>query len=366
MQDLLEIRQKGGDTALWSAICELFPNAAEPLLGRLEMAVDKSLLTLPRPVIPQGKGSNNKAGMILDPLYSTGTLKGTGYLSIFPVDQGVEHGGGASFARNPSYFDPKNLVSLAADGGCNAIASTFGVLRSTFKWANQKNLPMIVKLNHGDLLNSPKPDQIMWASVNQAHDIGAKGVGLTIYYGSGEDARRQITEAQAVVEAAHSLGMFVVIWAYLRNKDFARTVDDRKVNFEVAADLTGEAVHEAANLGADIIKQKLPEHAVSGMKTLDIGKFDEDAVKLIGTHQFDWARWQVLNAFAGRVPLINSGGDSGSNDLAAVVQAAIINKRAGGSGLITGRKAFKRPTDEGIAILHAVQAVYLCDLIQPV
>ena len=376
MKDLWVIKEQG-DEALLDEIRELLGKDADALLGEATMAVPKSLLTLPKPLGELSGAraiSHSSPDESLSELFRTGNLKETGHLSIFPVDQGAEHGGGASFATNPAYFDPGNLVKLAMEGGCNGIAAPFGVLRKARGDAADK-LPFIVKLNHADLLNSPVPDQVLWASVAQAHDIGAKGVGLTIYYGSGEYARRQITEAQAVIAEAHSTGLFVVIWAYVRNKAFKIKIgegDDKKdVNFEVAADLTGDAVHQAAMIGADIIKQKLPEHNLPGMEhcvwpdtNQKVGKFDPKAQELIGGTEIDWARWQVLNAFAGKTPLINSGGDSGANDLAAVVCAAVINKRAGGTGLITGRKAFKRPMDEGIKILHAVQAVYACPLIQ--
>ena len=293
-------------------------------------------------------------------LLSTGRLAGTGYVSILPVDQGVEHSAGASFAPNPLYFDPENLVRLAVEGGCNAIASTLGVLGAVSrKWAHR--FPFIVKLNHNELLTYPTSyDQIMFGSVKRAWDMGAAGVGATIYFGSPE-SRRQLQEVSEAFKEAHELGMLTVLWCYLRNSAFK--VDG--TDYHAAADLTGQANHLGVTIEADIIKQKLPENnrgylAVQA-EASDYGKTDARIYSELTTDPpIDLTRYQVVNCYMGRVGLINSGGaSSGQGDLGEAVKTAVINKRAGGMGLISGRKAFQRPMEEGAELLHAIQDVYL-------
>jgi len=293
-------------------------------------------------------------------LLNSGRLSGSGYVSILPVDQGIEHSGGASFAPNPIYFDPANLVELAVEGGCNAFASTLGVLGAVSrKWAHK--FPFIVKLNHNEFLTYPNEyDQIMFSSVQRAWEMGAAGVGATVYFGSPQ-SKRQIVEVARAFEEAHRLGMFTVLWCYLRNSQFKIEGTD----YHLAADLTGQANHLGVTIEADIIKQKLPENrmgygAVSGLNGA-YGKthklVDE---KLTTDHPIDLTRYQVMNCYLGRAGLINSGGaSSGDTDLQEAVKTAVINKRAGGMGLISGRKAFQRPMDEGVALLHAIQDVYL-------
>jgi fructose-bisphosphate aldolase, class I len=293
-------------------------------------------------------------------LLSSGRLSGTGYVSILPVDQGIEHSGASSFAPNPLYFDPENLVKLAVEGGCNAFASTLGVMGAVSrKWAHK--FPFIVKLNHNQLLTYPNEfDQIMFGTVKQAWELGAAGVGATIYFGS-EESSRQIIEVSRAFEEAHRLGMFTVLWCYLRNPQFKIEGTD----YHLAADLTGQANHLGVTIEADIIKQKLPENnggypAVAGLNG-SFGKTHKDVYeKLTTDNPIDLTRWQVINCYLGRAGLINSGGaSSGESDLAEAVRTAVINKRAGGMGLISGRKAFQRPMDEGVALLHAIQDVYL-------
>lgn len=290
-------------------------------------------------------------------LYKTGRLSGTGYLSILPVDQGIEHSAGASFSPNPIYFDPENIVKLAIEGGCNAVASTLGVLGSVArKYAHR--IPFIVKLNHNELLTYPnKHDQILFAHVDQAFKMGAVAVGATIYYGS-EQSTRQIQEITEAFRYAHQLGLVTVLWAYLRNPAF----QTKEADYHLAADLTGQANHLAATIEADIIKQKQPA-TNRGFTALEFGKTDKKVYSELTTeHPIDLTRYQVINCYMGRVGLINSGGASfGESDLAQAVYTAVINKRAGGMGLISGRKAFQRPMKEGIDILKAIQDVYLCD-----
>ena len=294
----------------------------------------------------------------LQTMYGHGRLGGTGYLSILPVDQGIEHSGGASFAKNPDYFDPENIVKLAIDGGCNAVASTFGVLGMVAKKYAHK-IPFLVKINHNELLTYPnRHDQIMWGKVEEAHNMGALGVGATIYYGS-EESGRQIVEVAEAFAKAHQLGMFTVLWCYLRNSEFKRDQD-----YHAAADLTGQANHMGVTIEADVIKQKLPMNN-GGYKAMGLessyGKMDERMyTELCSDHPIDLCRYQVANCYMGRVGLINSGGSSGDNDLQQAVRTATINKRAGGSGLISGRKAFQKPREQGIEILNAIQDVYLC------
>ncbi|PID57992.1 fructose-bisphosphate aldolase [candidate division KSB3 bacterium] len=294
----------------------------------------------------------------LQNVFHHGRLAGSGYLSILPVDQGIEHSAGASFAPNPIYFDPEGIIELAIEGGCNAVASTLGVLGSMARKYAHK-IPFIVKLNHNELLTYPAThDQIMFASVEQAFDLGAAGVGATIYYGS-EEAGRQIQEVSEAFHQAHELGMFTVLWCYLRNPAFKRSEAD----YHLSADVTGQANHLGVTIEADIIKQKQPE-CNGGYNALKFGKthpkvYDEMTQ---GNHPIDWTRYQVVNCYMGRMGLINSGGASGGeNDLAQAVKTAVINKRAGGMGLISGRKAFQRPLAEGIELLHTIQDVYLCD-----
>ena len=291
----------------------------------------------------------------LGSIFGHGRLAGTGYLSILPVDQGIEHSGAASFAKNPAYFDPKNLVELAIEGGCNAIATTFGVLGMVSRRYAHK-IPFIVKLNHNELLTYPnKFDQVMFGSVQEAYELGAVGVGATIYFGS-EESTRQIQEVSEAFQEAHALGLFTVLWCYLRNNAFKKD----GVDYAVSADLTGQANHIGVTIEADIIKQKAPENN-GGYKALGYGKTDSLVYSELTTdHPIDLTRWQVVNCYMGRVPLINSGGESkGESDLGQAVRTAVINKRAGGTGLIVGRKAFQRPLADGVTLLNAVQDVYL-------
>jgi len=290
---------------------------------------------------------------------NTGRLAGTGYLSILPVDQGIEHSAAASFAKNPAYFDPKNLVELAIEGGCNAVATTFGVLGIVARRYAHR-IPFIVKLNHNELMTYPnKFDQIMFGSVREAADLGAVGVGATIYFGS-DQATRQIQEVSQAFQEAHRLGMFTVLWCYLRSPDFKQETD-----YHLSADLTGQANHIGATIEADIIKQKQPENNGGYNALKGYGKTDKLVYEELTTdHPIDLTRWQLVNCYMGRVPLINSGGESkGSGDLGQAVRTAVINKRAGGAGLIVGRKAFQRPLKEGVELLNAVQDVFLDDAI---
>ncbi len=337
----------GADKALLTHKCETIAkeNLHLPTMENVEKVFEMS----DRPA---------KVRKHLKDLYSHGRLADTGYLSILPVDQGVEHSAGASFAANPSYFDPEAIVKLAMDGGCNAVASTLGVL-GMVSGAYADKIPFIVKINHNELLTYPnKADQVMFGTVQQAKDMGAIGVGATIYFGS-ETSANDITEVSAAFAEAHRLGLFTVLWCYLRNPAF------NEENLNVSADLTGQANYLGVTIEADIIKQKLPERnggfLVLGQES-SYGKTDKRVYEnLTSDNPIDLARFQVANCFAGRIPLINSGGASGDNDLADAVKTAVINKRAGGSGLISGRKAFQKPTDEGIALLHAIQDVYLCE-----
>jgi class I fructose-bisphosphate aldolase len=288
-------------------------------------------------------------------LLSSGRLAGTGYVSVLPVDQGVEHSGGASFAKNPAYFDPESIVELAIEGGCNAVASTLGVLGAVARKYAHK-IPFIVKLNHNELLTYPSSfDQIPFARVEQAADMGAAAVGATVYFGSAESSR-QIQEVSEAFQAAHELGMVTILWCYLRNSAFKTKEKD----YHAAADLTGQANHLGVTLEADIIKQKLPENN-GGFTALAFGKTDKRVYsELAKDHPIDLTRYQVANCYMGRAGLINSGGASGQNDFADAVRTAVINKRAGGMGLISGRKAFQRPMSEGVQLLNAIQDVYLC------
>jgi class I fructose-bisphosphate aldolase len=289
-------------------------------------------------------------------LLNHGRLGGTGYVSILPVDQGVEHSAGASFAPNPQFFDPENIVKLAIEGGCNAVASTLGVLGSVARKYAHK-IPFLVKINHNEMLTYPTLyDQTLFASVRQASEMGAIAVGATVYYGSPE-SRRQIEEVSEAFELAHELGMMTVLWAYLRNPAFKHEGTD----YHTAADLTGQANHLAVTIGADIVKQKQAENN-GGYTAIKFGKTHPKVYsELTSEHPIDLVRYQVANCYMGRVGMINSGGSSGDNDLAQAVRTAVINKRAGGMGLISGRKAFQKPMADGIALLHAIQDVYLSD-----
>ncbi len=292
----------------------------------------------------------------LQRLFDTGRLSGTGYLSILPVDQGIEHSAGASFAPNPAYFDSENIVKLAVEGGCNAVASTLGVLGSVARKYAHK-IPFIVKFNHNEFLSYPNAyDQIRFASVKQASDMGAQGVGATVYFGS-EESKRQIVEVAEMFQQAHELGLFTVLWCYLRNPAFKT----KEVDYHLAADLTGQANHLGVTIQADIIKQKLPETNGGYNAIANFGKTHKAVYSQLSTdHPIDLTRYQLANCYMGRAGLINSGGASaGESDLKEAVKTAVINKRAGGMGLISGRKAFQRPVKEGVALLNAIQDVYL-------
>ncbi|MBN2394949.1 MAG: class I fructose-bisphosphate aldolase [Candidatus Atribacteria bacterium] len=295
----------------------------------------------------------------LKTVFNHGRLKGTGYLSILPVDQGIEHSAGASFAPNPIYFDPENIVKLAIEGGCNAVTSSLGVLGMvSSKYSNQ--IPLIVKLNHNELLSYPNSyDQRMFASVEQAYSMGAIGIGATVYFGSPE-SRRQIEEVSIAFMKAHQMGMFTVLWCYLRNEAFKKD----GIDYHTSADLTGQANYLGATIEADLIKQKQPANN-GGFRAFGFGKTSSLVYdKLTTNHPIDLTRYQVANCYMGRIGLINSGGPSGENDLQQAVSTAVINKRAGGMGIISGRKTFQKSMDEGINIFHAIQDVYLCSKIE--
>lgn len=291
----------------------------------------------------------------LQAMYGHGRLANTGYLSILPVDQGIEHSAAASFSRNPAYFDPKNIVELAIEGGCNAVATTIGVLGMVGRRYAHK-IPFIVKLNHNELLTYPSQyDQIMFGSPQEAYDLGAAGVGATIYFGS-EHATRQIQEVSEAFQEAHDLGLFTVLWCYLRNNAFKKD----GIDYSLSADLTGQANHLGVTIEADIIKQKQADNN-GGYNAVGFGRTDPLVYDQLTTdNPIDLTRWQLVNCYMGRIPLINSGGESkGDTDLAQAIRTAVINKRAGGAGLISGRKAFQRPTKDGVALLNAIQDVYL-------
>jgi fructose-bisphosphate aldolase, class I len=339
-------------------ISSLLGDEAESLLGHTAKGIPREELSLPGPdYIDRVFLDTDRNPVVvrnLASLLSHGRLGGTGYVSILPVDQGIEHSAAASFAPNPAYFDPINIVKLAIEGGCNGVASTFGVLaQASRRYAHR--IPFIVKLNHNELLTYPnKFDQVMFGNVQQAWDLGAAGVGATIYFGS-EESTRQLQEVSEAFSEAHQLGMFTVLWCYLRNDAFKKD----GVDYSVAADLTGQANHLGVTIEADIIKQKAPENN-GGFTALKFGRtsplvYDE----LTTDNPIDLCRWQVANCYMGRIGLINSGGESkGAADLAQAVRTAVINKRAGGMGLISGRKAFQRPMADGIALLNAIQDVY--------
>jgi class I fructose-bisphosphate aldolase len=345
-----------------SQIREILGSAENDLLTHECKTVPASALHLPGPrYIDEVFTHSDRTPRVLGSLqrmFDTGRLAGTGYLSILPVDQGIEHSAGASFAPYPAMFDPENIVRLAIEGGCNAVASTFGVLGILARKYAHK-IPFIVKINHNELLSYPNTyDQTMFGTVQQAFDMGALGVGATIYWGSDE-SRRQLQEIAEAFAEAHQLGMFTVLWCYLRNSAFQTSTADQ----HTAADLTGQANHLGVTLQADIIKQKAPTHN-AGYKDpalKGLGKtHDKVYSQLSSDHPIDLTRYQVVNCYSGRIGLINSGGASGKDDLREAVITAIVNKRAGGMGLISGRKAFQRPIEEGARLLHAIQDVYLC------
>ncbi len=339
----------------------LLGDQAASLLEHRCETVSKTMLHLPGPDFVNrvwtGSDRSNQVLRNLNSIYQHGRLSGTGYVSILPVDQGIEHSAGASFAPNPEYFDPEKIVELAVEGGCNAVASTFGVLGAVSRrWAHR--IPFIVKINHNELLTYPNgADQIQFGTVREAWNIGAVAVGATIYFGS-DGADRQIVEISRAFAEAHDLGMATILWCYLRNPAFKKD----GVDYALAADLTGQANHLGVTIQADIIKQKLPT-TNGGFTALHFGKTTEAVyTKLTSDHPIDLCRYQVLNCYAGRVGLINSGGESiGAGDLADAVKTAVINKRAGGTGLISGRKAFQKPMHDGVQLLNAVQDVYLND-----
>src|SRR5579875_1730217 len=338
---------------------ELLGDEADSLLNHEAKAFPAEGLVLPGPDFLERTfcGSDRSSAVLraLGTLYAHGRLGGTGYLSILPVDQGIEHSAAASFAKAPEYFDPANLCELALAGGCSGIATTLGVLGAVSRRYVHK-IPFIVKLNHNDFLHYPNTyDQVPFASVRQAADLGAVGVGATIYFGSPE-SDRQLREVSEAFAEAHRLGLFTVLWCYLRNPAFKK----EGVDYHVAADLTGQANHLGVTIEADLIKQKQAENN-GGYVALGFGRTDPLVYDQLTTeHPIDLTRWQVVNCYAGRVGLINSGGESkGQDDLAQAVRTAVINKRAGGQGLIVGRKAFQRPMDEGAALIHAVQDVFL-------
>ncbi len=347
-----------------SKVAELLGANADYLLGHVCKTIPKDSLHLPGPDFVDrvfaASDRNNRVLGNLQRMFGAGRLAGTGFLSILPVDQGIEHSGGASFAKNPIYFDPENIVKLAIEGGCNAVASTFGVLGMVARKYAHK-IPFMAKINHNELLTFPnKADQIMWGTIKEAHDMGCAAVGATIYFGSPESGR-QIVEVAQAFHMAHELGMATVLWCYLRNNAFKTKEKD----YHVSADLTGQANHLGVTIEADIIKQKLPENN-GGFEALNMGgssygKFDKKIyTDLASDHPIDLCRYQIANCYMGRAGLINSGGESkGAGDLEAAVMTAVVNKRAGGMGLISGRKAFQRPMKDGVAILNAIQDVYL-------
>lgn len=340
-------------------IKKILGEESDYLLSHKCQTISKDLLHLPEPDFVENifniSDRSLQVRQNLKALFNHGRLKGTGYLSILPVDQGIEHSAGASFAPNPIYFDPENIVKLAIEGGCNGVASTLGVLGIVSRKYADK-IPFIVKLNHNDLLSYPNHyDQRMFATVEQSYDMGALGVGATIYFGS-EESRRQIEEVSLAFSQAHQLGMFTVLWCYLRNAAFKK----EDIDYHNSADLTGQANHLGVTIEADLIKQKQPTNN-GGYLALKFGKTSPLVYeKLTSDHPIDLTRYQVINCYMGRIGLINSGGPSGKNDLQQVVKTAVINKRAGGAGVISGRKTFQKPMEEGIKIFHAIQDVYLC------
>jgi fructose-bisphosphate aldolase, class I len=355
--------KRAGDTL--DRITELLGDDARPLLEHTARGIPKEQIQTPGPDFVDRvwahSDRNPRVLRSLQTLFNAGRLSGTGYLSILPVDQGIEHSAGASFAPNAQYFDPENIVRLAAEGGCNAVASTFGVLGSVARrWAHR--IPFVVKINHNELLTYPnKFDQVLFGTVDQAYDMGAVAVGATVYFGSDESTR-QITEISEAFAYAHELGMATILWCYLRNPKFKTKEGD----MHTAADLTGQANHLGVTIQADIIKQKLPERN-GGYNSLNVessyGKTNKRIYdELTSDSPIDLVRYQVANCYMGRCGLINSGGESkGQSDLAEAVRTAVINKRGGGMGLISGRKAFQRPMQEGVQLLNAIQDVYLSE-----
>jgi class I fructose-bisphosphate aldolase len=342
-------------------IADLLGADAKALLEHRSTTVPKEALHLPGPdFVDRVMAQTDRSPAVLrnlQTMFNTGRLGGTGYLSILPVDQGIEHSAGASFAPAPEYFDPGNIVQLAIDGGCNAVASTLGVLGAVSRKYAHK-IPFMVKLNHNEFLSYPNAyDQIMFADVEQAFDMGAVAVGATIYFGS-EESKRQIQEVSAAFKHAHELGLATVLWCYLRNGAFKKD----GVDYHTAADLTGQANHLGVTIEADIIKQKLPTHNQSGFEALKFGKTHKKVQEsLTSPHPIDLTRYQIANCYMGRAGLINSGGESkGASDMAEAVTTAVVNKRAGGMGLISGRKAFQKARKDGVALLNAIQDVYLC------
>ncbi len=348
-----------------SSIEELLGDDADSLLSHVCKTIPKEKLHIPSPTYVDDvwyhSDRGNRVLQNLQRILNHGRLAGTGYMSILPVDQGIEHSAGASFAKNPAYFDPEKIVELAIEGGCNAVASTFGVLGAVSRKYAHK-IPFLVKINHNELLTYPnKYDQIMFGSIEKAYDMGAAAVGATIYFGS-EESSRQIVEVAKAFEKAHELGMATVLWCYTRNSAFKVGGTD----YHASADLTGQANHLGVTIEADIVKQKLPTNN-GGYKALNsgdssYGKLDKRIYdELTSDHPIDLTRYQVANGYMGRAGLINSGGASGDDDFAQAVTTAVVNKRAGGMGLISGRKAFQRPMDEGIKLLNYIQDVYLND-----
>lgn len=346
-------------------IADALGSKADYLLNHTSTTIPKESMYLPSPDFVSTTYTqtdrNPQVLRSLQQMFNTGRLAGTGYLSILPVDQGIEHSAGASFAPNAAYFDPENIVKLAIEGGCNAVASTFGVLGAVArKYAHR--IPFMVKINHNELLTYPnKAQQVMFGTIKTAWNMGAVAVGATVYFGS-DDATRELVEVSEAFAYAHELGMATVLWCYMRNNDFKVN----GVNHETSADLTGQANHLGVTIQADIVKQKLPV-TNGGFKALNsgsssYGKLDERIyTQLTSDHPIDLTRYQVANGYMGRIGLISSGGASGANDFADAVETAVINKRAGGTGLISGRKAFQRPMAEGAQLLNAIQDVYLCE-----
>jgi fructose-bisphosphate aldolase, class I len=352
-------------TDMIGKIADLLGSEADSLLNHDCQTISKERIYVPGPnFVTEISADSDRSPQVLrslEQLHTHGRLAGTGYVSILPIDQGIEHSAGASFAKNPDYFDPRKIVELAIEGGCNAVASTFGVLGAVSrKYAHR--IPFIVKINHNELLTYPNRfDQVMFGTVKEAWNLGATAIGATVYYGSPESTR-QIVEVAEAFACAHELGLATVLWCYLRNSGFKVN----GTNYETSADLSGQANHLGVTIQADIVKQKLSE-SNGGYKALNMGgssygKLDERMYsQLTSDHPIDLARYQVANCYMGRVGLINSGGASGKNDLADAVKTAVINKRAGGMGLISGRKAFQRPMVEGVGLLNAIQDVYLCE-----
>jgi class I fructose-bisphosphate aldolase len=345
-----------------SDLQSLLGEQAESLLGFNSPKIPKERLHIPGPdfvdrIFMQSDRNNRVLGN-LEWIHNSGRLAGTGYVSILPVDQGIEHSAGASFAKNPDYFDPENIVKLAIEGGCNAVASTFGVLGAVGRKYAHK-IPFIVKINHNELLTYPNSfEQILFGTVQQAYDMGAAAIGATIYFGS-DDSHRELIEIAQAFAKAHELGMATVLWCYLRNKAFKKDKD-----YHTSADLTGQANHLGVTIEADIIKQKLAEnnggYLALNTDGVTYGKYDKRIYsELTSDHPIDLCRYQVANCYMGRIGLINSGGASGENDFAEAAKTAVVNKRAGGMGLISGRKAFQRPMADGVKLLNIIQNVYL-------